>query len=72
MQYIDTSYIFLSTYDYYISEKHRSDGKYPGLITLIRSEFNIDSMFNKDEVISKIIECNCERENLNKWLEDKL
>ena len=46
LQYIDTSYIFLSTYDYYISEKHRSDGKYPGLITLIRSEFNIDEYQN--------------------------
>ena len=42
------------------------------MYNVLRSEFNIDSMFNKDEVISKIIECNCERENLNKWLEDKL
>ena len=41
-QYIDTSYIYLSTYDLYRTENHKSDGKYPGLISLIRSEFNID------------------------------
>ena len=43
-QYIDTSYINLNqdSYGYYDPSILRSAGRYPGLITLIRSEYNIN------------------------------
>ena len=47
-QFIDTSYINLDLsiqpigYGYYNSSGNKSLGKYPGLISLIRSEYNID------------------------------
>ena len=43
-KYIDTSYISLSLdlIQNYNSSSYKSEGKYPGLITLIRSEFNIE------------------------------
>ena len=40
--YIDTSYINLSSFGLYNSEEKKSEGAYPGLITLIRSEYSID------------------------------
>ena len=36
------------------------------------SEYNLSSMFDAEEVLNKIAECNCNREEMNKWIEDKL
>ena len=41
LNYIDTSYINLASYSFYNKVLKRSDGEFPGLITLIRSEYDI-------------------------------
>ena len=41
-QYIDTSYINLASFGVYNPSKGMSEGRFPGLITLIRSEYEIE------------------------------
>ena len=38
----------------------------------LEEELNITSVIDKDKVIQKIIEFNCDKEKLNKWYEDYL
>ena len=39
----------------------------------LEEEFNLSSIFDeKEEIIEKIIDNNCNREKFNKWLEDTL
>ena len=38
----------------------------------LEEEFNISSLLDKEEVVLKIIECKCDRKQMDKWIEDKL
>ena len=38
----------------------------------IDAEYNVSSMYEEEEVIEKIIEFNCNREKMNRWIEDNL
>ena len=38
----------------------------------LENEYNISSIFDKEEVYKIIIEYKCDREKVNKWIEDKL
>ena len=38
----------------------------------LEEEFNITSMFEKNDVIKQIIEFKCDREKLNDWIAEKL
>ena len=35
-------------------------------------EYNLSSILDEEEVLNKIVECNCNREEMNKWIEDNL
>jgi len=38
----------------------------------LEEEYSISSIVDKDEVIKKIIELNCDREKINKWIEESI
>jgi len=35
-------------------------------------EYNLSSILDEEEVLNKIVECKCNREEMNKWIEDNL
>ena len=38
----------------------------------LEEEYNLSSILDEEEVLNKIVECNCNREEMNKWIEDNL
>jgi len=42
------------------------------LLDDLENEYNICSMFERDEVIKKIKECNYDKAKINKWIEESL
>jgi hypothetical protein len=42
------------------------------MLNVLDDEYGITSMFYKEDVINKIIEFNCDRQKIDKWIQDSL
>ena len=36
------------------------------------SEYNLSSIFEEEEILNKIVECNCNREEVNNWIQENI
>ena len=50
----------------------QEDEKVMKLYEELDQEFNLSSIVDKEEVIAKIKECNCDREKMNDWIFEEL
>ena len=42
------------------------------MLNFLENEYNICSIFDKEEIINKIIEFNCDIQSINEWIDDIL